>query len=106
MSSTSEFFLFFALCMRACACLTITYRPYRLSRSREIVTHQGQEAVTSAGRVIFALLQFAEMNISTRLLARNSYLSLGFFFCILSSYEFTRIASQGLAVVKHFVARS
>ena len=77
-----------------------------MSRSRKIVTHQGQEAVTSAGRVIFALLQFAEMNISARLLARNSHLSSVFFFCNLASYEFTRIDSQGLAVVKHFVAHS
>ena len=72
MSSTSEFFLFM-VCVCVCMCLTTTYRPYRMSRSRKMVTLQGQEAVTSTGRVIFALLQFAEMNISARLLARNSY---------------------------------
>ena len=55
-------FPFFGLCMRVHV-WQLTYRPYRMSRSREIVTHQGQEAVTLAGRVIFALLQFAEMNI-------------------------------------------
>ena len=77
MSSTSELFLFL-VCVCVCMCLTTTYRPYGMSRSRAIVTLQGQEALTSTGRVIFALLQFAEMNISNRLLA-NSYLSLAFF---------------------------